>query len=481
MSDLTIRWQGPIAEFFRDTTPELDLEGSRLSGKTTACLWKEHWAVMHYPGIWSFIGRFADGETTSKLCPVFEQICEQAGERPTWHADELYYGFRNGSRVYAFGLKAPDHLSRYAKLRGLSAARVYIDQTEEVPADFSSELRAALRQPGYPHQLTLSPNPPNVTHWLAKEFPEANHLPGRKYYHVSIYDNAHNLPAETLRTMEASFPVGHAKRRTLLLGLRGLDVIGEPVYARLFERARHCRPLAYNPDLPLVEAIDFGKHHPCWIAAQFPPTGGIQFLGGIQGQDLFLDEFIPIIQQHRAAWFPDISERLSCCDPAGAHQSSQGVRQNGVTLLKAQGFPSIKWAGNSNAPDVRLAMIERLGAYMTKRTTFGEQFGIDSDPHHWLRISRDTITPDGFLADGFEAGYVWDEHMVSVGSKQVRKARKDGWFEHGQNCSEYVELNFGAGKLSRADEEQARRKLRQQRDQQTVYHEPSRADVNWMV
>jgi len=52
--------------------------------------------------------------------------------------------------------------------------------------------------------------------------------------------------------------------------------------------------------------------------------------------------------------------------------------------------------------------------------------------------------PDRFLADAFEAGYVWDEHMVSVGNKQVRKPKKDGWYEHGMNCSEYLELNFGS-------------------------------------
>src|SRR6185503_6605515 len=48
-----------------------------------------------------------------------------------------------------------------------------------------------------------------------------------------------------------------------------------------------------------------------------------------------------------------------------------------------------------------------------------------------------------FLTDGFEAGYVWDEHYVSIGSKQIRKPKKDGWYEHGQNCTEYLELNFG--------------------------------------
>jgi hypothetical protein len=55
------------------------------------------------------------------------------------------------------------------------------------------------------------------------------------------------------------------------LGLRGLNVIGDPVYGPLeptkpetaaFQRARHERRLELNPHLPLHGAIDFGKHHP---------------------------------------------------------------------------------------------------------------------------------------------------------------------------------------------------------------------------
>ena len=48
------------------------------------------------------------------------------------------------------------------------------------------------------------------------------------------------------------------------------------------------------------------------------------------------------------------------------------------------------------------------------------------------------------VADALEAGYVWDEHLVSVANKPVRKPKKDGWYEHGQNCAEYLELNFGS-------------------------------------
>ena len=90
-------------------------------------------------------------------------------------------------------------------------------------------------------------------------------------------------------------------------------------------------------------------------------------------------------------------------------------------------------------------MVERLASQMRKRAADrSEAFVVNSDPDRWLTISEKSTVPDRFLADGFEAGYVWDEHMVSVANKQVRKPKKDGWYEHGQNCAEYLEANFGA-------------------------------------
>ncbi len=91
-------------------------------------------------------------------------------------------------------------------------------------------------------------------------------------------------------------------------------------------------------------------------------------------------------------------------------------------------------------------MVERIAAQMRKRAADrSEAFVVNSDAERWLTISEQATVPDRFLADGFEAGYVWDEHMVSVGNKQVRRPKKDGWYEHGQNCTEYLELNFGSG------------------------------------
>ena len=438
-------WTGPIAQFMRDwETPEQDVEGALSSGKTTACLHKELIALERWPGIFSWIGRFGDGETQTKVKPAFEQILRENHFAVDWDSKELAYRFPNGSKCYSFGLKSPDAVSRYSKIRGLGVSRIYLDQTEELPEDFSLELRLRLRQQGFPHQLTFSPNPPNVTHWLAEQFPTDNHIVGRKHYAVSIFDNAHNLPKELLDAALLAYPSEHAKYRSVILGQRGVNVTGVPVYRGAFKRPVHVLDVPFDASLPLLLAIDFGKHHPCAVLGQRPYFGGLQVLGGLLGKDLFLDDFLPLVKASIGDWFGACPSGIQvCCDPAGSHQSSQGTRFNGVEVIRSFGFePS--WRDNANAPDVRAGVIETLAGHMRRRTPDGEAFGVSSDPAHWVLVDAHGPKHEPFLADALEAGYVWDEHMVSVGNKQVRKPKKDGWFEHGMNCLEYLELTFGA-------------------------------------
>ncbi len=452
-----MRWVGPIADFMLDESPEIDLEGALSSGKTTACLWKVWTSLQAHPGIHWWIGRFGDGETQTKIRPAFEAICQQSGGVPTWSASELCYDFPNGSKCFTYGLKSPDALSRYSKMRGMGVAGIYLDQTEELPEDFSLELRLRLRQPNFPHQLIFSPNPPNVTHWLAQQFPEDNRIPGRRYYAISIHDNAHNLPAELVHAALLAYPPDHAKYRSVIMGKRGVNVTGVPVYKGLFKRPVHVAPILYDPRSSLLVALDFGKHHPCMLFGQQPYHGGLHALGGILGQDMFLDDFLPMALQYLSTWFPKAAVQM-CCDPAGSHQNSQGARFNGVDIVRRFGF-SPSWRDNANAPDVRAGCIEAIGAHLRRRTPIGEAFQVEADPAKWLLVTLDGPKHEPFLADALEAGYVWDEHMVSVGNKQIRKPKKDGWFEHGMNCLEYLELTFGASQPTA--EARAKRRQRQ--------------------
>lgn len=447
-------WRGVVADFMVDTTRHIDFEGAFRSGKTTAALWKVFNSCLEHPGICWLICRYSDGDTQTKLKPPWRAICDRAGVAVAWDSQEMCDVFPevNGlqSKVYIFGIKSQDQTSRYGKFRGMTLAGIYNDQTEELPHDVFLEMMGRLSQQGFPHQLILTPNPPDENHWLTNEFPEDQHLTDRRYYSAPIHANAHNLPPDTIPGLIAAYPPSHPKHRSAVLGKRGLNVIGVPVYggdaakglAPMFVRALHVRPLRYNPQLPLLTALDFGKHHPCAVFGQYTPWNQLLLLGGLMGQNLYLEDFAPLVQRYRSQWFPDALAHLECCDPAGAHDNSQGVRNNGILVLKDHGF-SPTYKENSNAPDVRLAMVERIAGYMRKRTPQGEAFGLEANPDRWMLVSPDLVKSWPFLADGFEAGYVWDEHYVSVGSKQIRKPKKDGWYEHGQNCCEYLELNYG--------------------------------------
>jgi hypothetical protein len=440
---VTMRWRGKQWDALQDDTHALNVEGALRSGKTTLALWRELNAMVAHPGIHTFLSRWTEDATQSILKPMWRAILEQAGIHARWNPLEHYDQFDNGARAYIRGLKAQDQQTRYGKFRGLTLARAYIDQAEEMPRDIYHELKARLSQKGYPHAITITPQAVEETAWIAKEFPADNAIPHRRYIPLSVYDNAHNLDAETIRNLEETYPLGHPKRQTLIDGRRGMNVIGDPVYAGAFNRRLHERALAFTPTLPLEEAIDFGKHHPCWICRQVDPFGAVLVLGGLQGEDMFLDDFMRTVTRYRQEWFGEVKDLKTCCDPAGSHQSSQGLRQNGLDILRAHYPPRhrIHFVDNSNAPDVRLAMIEEIARAMRARTPTGEGFGVDGT--RWLLVSpRRGVSTWKFYADGLESGYVWSEHMISVAHKPQRQPLKDGWYEHAQNCAEYLQLNF---------------------------------------
>jgi hypothetical protein len=444
---LDIAFVGKHWAALNETCRELDVEGAIRSGKTTLCLVRELTAAIQNPGIHILLARWTDDSIYGLVVPLFVSLCRRAGVSLDWNAKEAFYELPNGSRVFIRGLRAQDVVQRYSKFRGLTLARVYVDQAEEIPQDVYLELAGRLSQSGFKHQITISPQSVAIDHWIAKEFPADNGKAERKYIPLSVYDNAHNLPPEVIPALMRLYPPEHPAHRTLILGMRGMNVIGVPVYSGAFQRAIHEGPVEYDPQLPLEMALDFGKHHPCAVFRQVSALDQVRYLGGILGQDLYLDAFLDVVLHLRESWFPRPIELRECCDPAGASDTSHGTH-GALKILREKGI-NPRYVADSNSPAVRLAMIERMAARMRRRAAdHSEAFRI-SNGDRWVRVSSQSTVVDRFLADGFEAGYVWDEHLVSVANKQVRKPKKDGWYEHGQNCAEYLEANFGGAPRKR--------------------------------
>jgi hypothetical protein len=217
-------------------------------------------------------------------------------------------------------------------------------------------------------------------------------------------------------------------------------VLGEPVYGWAFIRERHEGAVEFDARLRLELSLDFGKHHPCILARQVSPVGQARYLGGIIGHDVFLDAFLTRALQMIEQWWPQPVETVWCCDPAGV-TNPLGVDLK--SILSPHGLIP-RYVEDSNSPIVRNAMIERGTKRMRERALDGSEAFVVSNSQHWQIMASSGLTLDRFFADGLEFGYVWDELSVSVGNKQMRRPKKDGWYEHAQNCLEYLEANFGS-------------------------------------
>lgn len=451
---MSLKFQGVHLDILNDRTPEICVLGARDSGKTTVCVYKEIKFLMDYPKLKSFLFRFSDKDTQSKLVPFFrEMCCDEFNETPAWDAKESCFNFANGSIAYMFGLQAQSASQRYSKMRGLGVARAMAEQAEELASDLGLELRAALRQPGFQHvyQLTYCANPPPEKSWIVKQFPIDQRFKNRRLFMVSLYDNAHNLSADTIHGLEQAFPPDHPKHRTIILGLPGINVTGEAIYGKLFNPALHHRPIAYNPKLPLLEVYDFGTLNPCWCVAQRPYGGGIYWLGGIMGQEMFMEDFIPLMQQYKADWFPNLKAEnaRSCCTLSVSKAAARTV--SGVQQLRREGiFP--RWVENGNSPDIVLAMIENQATYLRRRGIDGkEMLGVNNDETHWLKANEEGVEQSQWMMQAYYGGYCWSDKTVSVGRNEVKQPFIDDWFIYGMRCAEALELNFNHRKRTQLE------------------------------
>lgn len=452
MKEVVWNWGPGASEALTATSRYIDLEGGIRAQKTTAlCAWIANGSI-EYPGMHSFLCRYTDDALTSILKPTWRAYCQQSGIQLEWNAaEECDIVVATGSKVFLRGLKASDDTQRYAKLRGPTIARFGIDQAEELPADFWPEIQGRLSQPGFPQQAMITPQPVNENHWIAKAFPEDQSNPNHLYIRTNCYDNRVNLGDAYIEELERIYPEGTAKRRTLLEGRRGLAVKGQPVYAGAFTRSRHVdNTLKMNPQLPLFEAWDYGHSHPCVVWGQIF-GGRLSILGGCMGEDLSIDQFAPAALECRAHWFPTPIEILTTGDPAGLAQSSQGLPATLKDIMAEHGV-YITAVDGANRPEIRDQAIQTNSRYMTRTA-------LDGQPAFLVNAERAcVVNADGtkyipFLADGFEAGYVWDEKARQGLTANIRKPKKDGFYDHGQNCVEYLVLAFGPSNVTGKDKE----------------------------
>jgi len=463
---LAFNWNAPQSQFKQiRAVPNgplqyINYEGAVRAGKTTAPCSKACDYAIEYPGIHMGAARWKDTDLWAQVVPAWRDMVRRYGLETKWHPDEQYDEILPyGSRMYLRALHTNELDSRYSKLAGLTLAVLWIDQPEEAPEDvIDAYIPARLSQPNYPHEVWFTPNPVDETdHWIAKWFQvdptkrKANHW----FIQTALYDNVNGVGEQYIRDMEAKYPAGHPLRRRFIEGRRGLSIVGTPVYAGYFNRRFHVDDtVAFDPNLPLLEGWDFGHKHPAVLWSQFV-QGGWHVLGEVMGHNQFIEDFAPWVIQQRQALFPKATDVWTCCDPA---RNNQGLQNDAITVLQSHGlYP--RWVDGSNNPIMRDAAIQRLAAAL-------QQFRRGSAAvrvHPRCRV----------YLDGLEAGYIWDDRsLVTSVSPNTRRPKKDGTYDHLQNCAEYTWLNFGPVNVTEHDTTKIQQRMERKIDAQRRDRDP---------
>jgi hypothetical protein len=372
------------------------------------------------------------------------------GARPVWNAKEQCDEMPNGSLVYLRALKSSDDAQRFSKLAGLTISVLALDQAEEAEGDVIRHyVPARLSQPGFPHAFWITPNPGLPTHWSSEWFPEDNSRKGYEYIHTTPYDNRVNLGEEYIADLEDAYPPGSLEHRRLILGKRGLMVAGDPIYGPYFNELEHVaadgqEPVAFDPRLPLYESWDFGTLRPAVVYGQFPVGGRMHLLGGIRGDRLPLDSFVPMVIETRAEWFPNLPPGMlqTTCDPAGQAPNSHGSKTAVATLQSFGIYPVVH--ENANDPRIRAGCIEEVIGYLRRRAHDGTPL-FRLNPRFVMLGGKRGPRHAPMLQEAFEGGYCYDPKKTYSGTiyQGITPPLKDKLYEDLANAVEYLTLAFG--------------------------------------
>lgn len=427
----------PQLAILESTERCVDAEGAIRSGKSTAAGLKWWLRCLNEPGIHLLASRWKQQDVDGQLRALWRSVGEwfPAHLHPHWNAQEECYEFPpiggKVSRLYMRSLKSSEETGRYSKFRGLTLAGVWLEQAEEIPEDVYVELKGRLSQPGYDKQILLTPNPVDEDHWIASHFPTDGNQHNHKYITSDVYSNRAVLGDEVIAGFEEDYPEGHPKRRTLIQGLRGVNVIGKPVYDGYFTLS-HVKPLTFRKDYELYEGWDFGHSYPAVVFAQYYPSEDrLHVLGSVQGRDMFLEDFAPEVQRIREEWFP-FALTQSWCDPSG-ETGNQGIKQTALLTLRDHDVPA-QPADKANDPVVRDKAIQTISALMWRR-----RFALDPKCLELARVNgRIDRRETRLMVSALSVGYVWDERKNLRANPNIRSPKKGTRYDHTMNCLEYI-------------------------------------------
>ena len=95
--------------------------------------------------------------------------------------------------------------------------------------------------------------------------------------------------------------------------------------------------------------------------------------------------------------------------------------------------------------------------------------------------TRDELKPQPFMAFAFEGGYVWDEEMISVAHKRIKRAHEDDHYANAMRCVENILLTFFVHQPSEAERIQRRQEQLYREETQENPYDRLDSRVGWMA
>jgi len=195
---------------------------------------------------------------------------------------------------------------------------------------------------------------------------------------------------------------------------------GDPFFPS-FNRAIHIKPCTFNPEWPLLVALDFGRGHPAALWAQKTPTNQIRVLSSLMETQKSIFDFAPQILAETNARYPGANVQYFG-DPAGAQETDKGA----TTQILLNEF-KMRIHYRFSFLEEGLKMLER--SLMVRAD--GEP-GLIFDPSNLI------------LIDGFAGGYKIDTGASGKdGQGRLKNApKKDGWYDHLIDGLRYLFINI---------------------------------------
>ncbi len=283
----------------------------------------------------------------------------------------------NEVHLYFLGVENSDDIN---KLQGMGAAFLWLedpapaaDISGGIPPEVFGMGVTSLSQPGVPHWVQITMNPPDEDHWIMNVAQMLPQLMGEKYrdqFKVKYFriPPGERVPeAERERNRAALMAIGRGDLvQRLVEGRVGQIVQGEPVtpdFNELLHVAKMPLPILQNVDI--IRMWDFGLH-PCIVWSQVTPRGHWNILAAHVGENIgltqLIDNFVKpweseyLIKGHNK--FRDIH------DPSGTMREQSDSNTSAITtmveMLDANPEPGpVEWATRRDSMNALLSRQSR--------------------------------------------------------------------------------------------------------------------------